>query len=441
MSEHDNDNLERFFSKAAREPHVEFNENDWRKLEARLDAKAFKASSNRPNRWRSGVAAVGIILFFTGITYFLLPGRGHHELTNSAKNSRLEATPENKIAKIADSLGEATPGITSRHENQIASVKKNKSDAKIKPFPVERAIGNSNPGSQDHPYQHIETKKHAEENVLQAIPDGIPPQEVLENKPTDPNVAEAKGYSPALPLTSKEDSTNRLLLEKGSPDVRKTEIKASTDSIAKSQTTTPVRWSIVLSFAPDFSSTGSNQYTSPGVAFGLAAHYHLSNSFSIATGLVRSRKQYWSYGNEYQPPKGYWKRNTNGVIPESIYGTCNVLEIPLALQYKVAKMKRSRMFITAGLSSYVMLNESSYFTFENPNPGAKEEWNSRGTSRFLFSLANVSAGYERDVLPNVAIGIEPYVKIPLTGIGWSDIKLLSMGASVTLRYSIRKKTN
>jgi len=88
-------------------------------------------------------------------------------------------------------------------------------------------------------------------------------------------------------------------------------------------------------------------------------------------------------------------------------------------------MKKSRMFITAGISSYLMLKESYHFTFENPNPGSKADWNSTGTSRFLFSIASISASYERDILPNVAIGIEPYVKIPVTGVGWSGLKLFS----------------
>jgi len=109
-------------------------------------------------------------------------------------------------------------------------------------------------------------------------------------------------------------------------------------------------------------------------------------------------------------PRRATGREIRMCYPESIYGTCNVLEIPLSLQYKVAKMKKSRMFITAGISSYLMLKESYHFTFENPNPGSKADWNSTGTSRFLFSIASISASYERDILPNVAIGMSLMLK-------------------------------
>ena len=36
----------------------------------------------------------------------------------------------------------------------------------------------------------------------------------------------------------------------------------------------------------------------------------------------------------------------------------------------------------------------------------------------------------------IMMGIEPYLKIPIEGIGWSDLKLYSVGASFTLRYII-----
>jgi hypothetical protein len=439
MSEHDN--LERFFQKAAKEPDVEFNESDWRKLEERLDAEAFRSSSARPNRWRSGSAAVGIILFFTGITYFFLPGSDLYKLTDAGKDSRIEAISKKKITETADSVGKQTAGIASSQGNPIPSITKSTSAAETRTFPVEHGKGTFNHGSQDIPSQRVGTSKDMVESVSPVTNHEAPPQEPVKNRVSESRLLERKGYSPAEALSSK-DSITVLPAEHDKPAVENTKMITGTDSVVNSQKTiAPARWSMVLLFAPDFSSTGSSQFTAPGAAFGFVAHYHLRNTFSISTGLIRSHKQYWSYGNENKTPKGYWNKNTNGIIPETMYGTCNVLEIPLALQYKVAKMKKSRLFITAGLWSYLMLDESYHFTFENPNPGAKEDWYSSRPSQFLFSIANVSTGYERNILPNVAVGIEPYVKIPLTGIGWSGIKLLSMGASVTLRYSIRKKTN
>ena len=428
MSERDNDsdNLDHFFQKAARDPDVQFNENDWRKLEEKLDAEASRISADQPNRWRLGMASVGTILVLTGITYFLLPDRIQNRLSYSREESRMDARTEKKMITKADSLGKQTqPYQASLQTNRIQPEKVSNSQ-------VERGIIPVNTPRPLNPSIKLQQEKSVSQET-EATPRGP-----IENGITESKSAERKGQSIIVTFSSDEDSVDLMSVKKDKPGIEKSEMIS--DSVVKSRkSSVPARWSMVISFTPDFSSTTSREYTSPGVAFGLVAHYHISNTFSISTGIIRSHKKYWGYGNEYKPPKGYWKKNTNGVIPESIYGTCNVLEIPLSLQYKVVKMKRSRMYVTAGVSSYVMLNESYHFTFENPNPGSKEDWNSNRTTRFLLSIANVSASYERDILPNVAVGIEPYVKIPVTGIGWSGLKLFSAGAAFTLRYSLQKK--
>ena len=434
MSERDNDsdNLDHFFQKAARDPDVQFNENDWRKLEEKLDAESSRLSADQPNRWRLGMASVGAILVLTGITYFLLPDRIQNKPTYSREDSRIDAIPEKRVIASADSLAKQKQPAqvqASPQANRIQPAKKVKSAVENGKFAV-------NPKRPMYP----STKLQEENRVSQEREAAL--RTTLENGVTESKLAERKEERITVTFSSNDDSVNLLPAANDKPKVEKSEMITGADFVVKSRNTTVrARWSLVLLFAPDFSSTSSNEYTSPGVAFGLVAHYHLSNTFSISTGIVRSHKKYWGYGKEYKPPKGYWKRNTNGVIPESIYGTCNVLEIPLSLQYKVVNMKRSRMYITAGISSYLMLKETYHFTFEDPNPGAKEDWSSSGTSRFLLSIANVSAGYERDILPNVAIGIEPYVKIPVTGIGWSGLKLFSAGAAFTMRYSFQKKKN
>ena len=83
-----------------------------------------------------------------------------------------------------------------------------------------------------------------------------------------------------------------------------------------------------------------------------------------------------------------------------------------------------------------MQSESYRYHFSEPNPGAKEGWDSRGSSRFYFNMLNITAGYERQVTTGLRFGIEPYIKIPLEEIGWTSLKLYSMGASITMRYTL-----
>jgi hypothetical protein len=201
----------------------------------------------------------------------------------------------------------------------------------------------------------------------------------------------------------------------------------------------PARFSIALVVAPDFSSTALSRYTAPGKAYGLLLGLAVSHRFSVQTGMLRSSKKYNGYGGEYQPPEGYWARRTNGVIPDHVKGACEILEIPVIMQYNVKQNERSRFYVAAGVSSYLMMSESYAYSFETPNPGAAEGWSSTEPSSYLFGIGHLSVGYERQINPRLGIGIEPFLKVPFDGIGWSDIDLFTTGAYISLRYRFLKR--
>ena len=111
------------------------------------------------------------------------------------------------------------------------------------------------------------------------------------------------------------------------------------------------------------------------------------------------------------------------------------------VQYTIADKGKNRFLVGAGASSYIMLDEAYKYNFEQPNPGAKQGWNSHKTSTLFFNVINVTAGFEHRIFPGFMMGIEPYLKIPIEGIGWSNLKLYSAGASFTLRYIILNQKN
>ena len=201
----------------------------------------------------------------------------------------------------------------------------------------------------------------------------------------------------------------------------------------------PYRWSIGIILAPEFSTTSLNEYSEPGGSFGLRIGYQVSNRLNIKTGIIRSTKKYEGDGYDYTPRNPlYWNNRTNGVVPEAIDSKCLVYELPVGLQFDAIQTQKSRVFLSAALSSYFMISQAYDYTFESPNPGADMGWRSSGSESYWFSVGMVSAGYERYVHRSFAIGIEPYLKISLHEIGWPNIKLFSGGAYVTLRYRFMK---
>jgi hypothetical protein len=202
----------------------------------------------------------------------------------------------------------------------------------------------------------------------------------------------------------------------------------------------PSRWSVALTVAPDFSSTTVGRYSAPGAAYGLLVSYRPLPRWQVSTGLIKSAKQYEGYGDEYQPPSGYWENRTNGIVPDEVEGNCGIIEWPLILRFDVIAKSNSRFYVTSGISSYLMRHESYKYNFEEENPGAASGWNSSGPSSYAFSIGHLSVGYERAFSNRIAVAIEPYLKVPFKAIGWSNIDLYTTGAYLTVRYTFQKQS-
>ena len=448
MSEQDHDRLEEFFRKASVRPEVPFNEDDWKKLEARLDAADLSAVSNVKKVGGKMISAMvaGVILLFVGGVWV----GSRYELGDLQSND------------AASELSNQGRAITESTDNQPYGPAENTASEKD----AASQIGDGKPESSatekiSDPQASVETERY----VKDILTDRAPNESLSRTGDADdavanenPAVKEGKILSdaPAKTTTLHDGKVFGDLISMSTANAEKIKQRANVDlpgaeegdtgeanaivteeDASVKRVVTP-RLSLLLSFAPDFSST-SNQYAAPGKAFGAMIQYHFLKKWSLSVGVIKNNKKYTGDGEDYQPPKGYWKYYTNGIVPYSIDGACTVLEFPLMLQYTIATNGKNRWLAGAGTSSYVMLDESYHYYFDRPNPGANDGWESRSSSKFFMNMLNFTVGYERQVFPGLMIGIEPYVKVPLEAIGWSNIRLFSTGASFTLRYKFSGK--
>ena len=452
MSEQDNDRLEQFFRKAASKPDVSFNEDDWKKLEVRLEAHdALSGGVKKAGSRLISAVTISIILLFTaGVIvndhFGVIPPMPAAADGNPAAvkdQAPVAATPAIPDYGVGEELQE--PGSPAQ-TNVVSDSGKEFSLGDRAPL---RSDINHSSGLK--PDSQVQTDRlviqdaaatdapmMAMVNTTGAGRSHASSADVVEIR-DEQIVRDFMNRKPFLALRNKQKAIVELPgAEEGETGEAESEIREEHVSDQKDQVTTP-RLSLLLSFSPDFSGTSLSQYSAPGKAFGAMIHYHIRSRWSVSAGVIKNNKQYTGDGEDYQPPPGYWNYYTNGKIPASIYGTCDVLEFPLMIQYAIVANGKNRLLAGAGTSSYVMLNESYQYHFDEPNPGAREGWNSQSSSRFLLNMVNLSMGYERQVLPGFMIGIEPYVKIPIEKIGWCNLKLFSTGASVTMRYTILRK--
>jgi hypothetical protein len=187
---------------------------------------------------------------------------------------------------------------------------------------------------------------------------------------------------------------------------------------------------LTFSVGPDVSAIGTETLGRMKLIVGGGVGYTFHNRFTIRTGLYSSRKIYTAAPYEYDPPAYFWQ-----IYPDlkQIDADCKVLEIPLSLSYNFSSSARRSWFGAIGLSSYLMKRETYDYLY-------KDSWgqlqNKQATiynvNKHYFSVLTLSGGYQRNINNTFSIMAEPYLKIPITGVGYGKVKLAGAGVLFTL---------
>lgn len=187
-------------------------------------------------------------------------------------------------------------------------------------------------------------------------------------------------------------------------------------------------------YSPDLSTVGLKNFSKPGTSVSLLVEYSVLPRLYLQTGAVWSRKGYYASAEEYRLPKHGWYPP---LALSGIDGVCKVLEIPLNVRYDIALGARSRWFATGGFSSYHMNSEKYKYYYIDPNDPNAQKWPSWDgkTGWYLLSHANVSAGYEYRISRKLSLLAEPSIRIPLKRVGYGNVKLITTGLWLSVRYT------
>ena len=183
------------------------------------------------------------------------------------------------------------------------------------------------------------------------------------------------------------------------------------------------------SAGPDYSSVDGNGGKVQAV-WGGGIGYQVSKRFSIRAGFYVANKVYTADPGDYHPPYNFWQYYPN---LESIDADCKVYEIPITIDYAISNKQKSRWFVSAGVSSLLM-KEETYEYYYKPNGSPNYVTYSRtiqDQNKHYFSILNLSGGYTRKLNKNISIQAEPYVKIAMTGVGYGKVDLNSGGILVS----------
>lgn len=195
--------------------------------------------------------------------------------------------------------------------------------------------------------------------------------------------------------------------------------------------------SLSILAAPDLTTVQRSGRSSLSGGLGLEATLSLSKHFSISTGAIYAKKIYDSDYSLYNPNSSYVFKSQ----PTDIHSNCDVLDIPLNVNYKVFSNAKNVITVTTGLSSYLMLKEKYSYSYQSGYNAGPASYEVSNQNKHFMGIANISATFQHKVNGRLNIGFTPFLKVPLTNIGYGNSKLSSTGiaVSVTLPDLFNKK--
>jgi len=183
----------------------------------------------------------------------------------------------------------------------------------------------------------------------------------------------------------------------------------------------------------DFSTVKFQESSDLGFTAGLLAGYQLNKKWAIETGLLWDKKNYYTSGQHFNTSKLSLPSHTNILYA---VGYCNMYEIPLNVRYQFGSAKNHSWFVAAGASSYLMQKEDYHYEYERYGVTYYSNKTYKASSKNWFSVANISGGYIREMAGGLNIRVEPYLKLPIKGMGIGSLPITSAGIQVGVTYPV-----
>jgi hypothetical protein len=435
MEQFDKNNMDDIFRKAADESHYEFNPDAWERLEEQLITTDHTLFFSKALKFRA-LEFAALFLFSTLAI----------SLTNVLSDKKVEST---KVNNESESLKFAQKSNLTTTKNKQIEATNSVSAEKITKL-----------NSQNQVNQPIETQTSGAlssvKNVVRVpekIKSGLNIQEksqgytnstlVINEPNTNIEVYNTtKEYSENQSLKDINQTTNALNPKENLSQLPVNNLENIEDFDYPIQEVLPKRkdrisdkgnLSILVGYAPDLSSVGFKNFGEIGQNANFQLKYQALKNWGISAGVTISDKKYNALPEEYRPQPQIW---TIWAKPDRISGDSKILDISLNIHRTIISGDRFKIYATTGLSSYWILEEKYQYYFDVT--GSKMDVPANKESQAILGVSNFSIGYEQKLNNRLALVAEPYLKTPLTQVGFAKMRLFSAGLNVSIKYNLGK---
>ncbi len=191
-----------------------------------------------------------------------------------------------------------------------------------------------------------------------------------------------------------------------------------------------------LTAGVDFSKGTSMHFGSAGFDGGLVLGYRFNKSLSVESGISRVTKNYESIGSNFNMDKVKTSMPA-GMVINNLTSHSRLVEIPLKVKYDFYQRNKAAFFITGGLTSYILTRESNQYNASVNGAPEKLTGMYKKNSYEIPAAAVFSAGYQHIISQRINIRIEPFLKIPIQGIGIGNLPVTTAGFQFALITSLK----
>jgi Outer membrane protein beta-barrel domain len=189
----------------------------------------------------------------------------------------------------------------------------------------------------------------------------------------------------------------------------------------------------------DFSKVKSQAVNKTGYNLGLLAGYRFNRRLSVESGILLSKKKYYSNGKYFNMNKVGPSMPSNMKIV-TVDGQFTLLKIPFKFKYDFVPNKKSNLFISTGIVSSIYLKEQNSYLTEMNNVREYHTGVYKDVSYSWISSVSISAGYEHQLGKSRTMRLEPYIEIPLKEAGMGSMSVFSAGINISTSNLFSKKT-
>lgn len=229
----------------------------------------------------------------------------------------------------------------------------------------------------------------------------------------------------AVELVDVPKQLNPVMAASGQPEKEKIKIKT--------QAAFHPQYTLSVLASPNANGVSSFQQSKAGTNAGVLFSVGVTKKLTISTGTLYSVTPYVEDAASYP---GYHVQYKSQVTPLNVTADCRMLDIPLNLDYQIYNKHQNKISVGSGLSSYIFLYQNYTFNYATPPATGQPSFNVPNIDKYFFGILNLSATFQHQLNSKVGISLQPYLKLPLTNIGYSQVRLQTTGVAVGLNWNL-----